>query len=178
MKIGLLSNISTEIIYCVTATFACSVSPLSIPMYWPFFITVSMRLSQQLAKAAIRWLTRGLTKENSLITRQIMGLGKPLEWGSCGPKALVLRKISYVFERWSESSINSFRNHVRQREHGLQEEVLLSRRSTEVKWEAQECHIRLLITRGSQCFHYKHSWFCSPPMQSASKIPKQVELEK
>lgn len=31
-------------------------------------------------------------KENSLITRQIMGLGKPLEEDSCGPKDSVLQK--------------------------------------------------------------------------------------
>lgn len=59
-------------------------------------------------------LTRQLM-ENSLITRQIMRVGKPLEWGICGPKEVVLQKISYVFERRSESSINSFRNHVRER---------------------------------------------------------------
>lgn len=53
-------------------------------------------------------------KENSLIIRQIMELGKLLKCGSCDPKELVLWKTNYAFESWSESSTNSFINHVRQ----------------------------------------------------------------
>lgn len=43
-----------------------------------------------------------------------MELGKSLKCGSCDPKELALWKTNYAFESRSESSTNSFINHVRQ----------------------------------------------------------------
>lgn len=41
-----------------------------------------------------------------------MELGKPLKCGSCDPKELALWKTNYAFESRSESSTNSFINHM------------------------------------------------------------------
>lgn len=72
------------------------------------------------------------------MTGLIMGLGKPLEQDSYGPKDSVLQKQALYLKGGAKSSMNSFRSHVTQNGQGPQEEILLSKvAAVAVEWEAQ-----------------------------------------
>lgn len=84
---------------------------------------MSMRLSQQEAKATISLLmtNEGKQPNNYADHEAWRATGRKQLW----PKGFSATETSSVFERWSESSMNRFRSHVTQNEHGPQEEILL-----------------------------------------------------
>lgn len=76
-------------------------------------------------------------KENSLIIRQIMELGKSLKCGSCDPKELALWKTNYAFESRSESSTNSFINHMTTASVDFRRSISQEAAREEEEWQAQ-----------------------------------------